>query len=425
MGDRHFGTRVPLAAAMACGLLILGTSAAGAADPEPDPLAPITDTVDKVLEPVKDATRSAPPPRVTQDALPVKEDDDPDREVADPAGPDHGSGRSVDVDAGDQEVAEVAGSDATLEDDDDSSADATVLAVGGNEILGAHAESDGTRKQSAGDPLAPVCSGSDNALCVQLLYADAEADHGRSEARSGVAAVCVGGTDDDATDCDGQVGAGAVQSNGQVERNANGRTRASSGSSAANACLQQDPLLGTCTVGADALRSEGRSDSAGSASKDSQVLGAGLQGTTIADTDEPMAVALPPECTAPGLLCLFLNQGETYVGASAAGHAVTALTATALDGSVLATLAHSETLVHQVDRPATANPGGPVTSGGPATPAPPATGTPQAGGVPDGGLLPNTGGVLSGLLMLGLFGVGLGSLLVAWSRRVALADGPA
>ena len=280
----------------------------------------------------------------------------------------------------------------------------------------------GTRKQSAGDPLAPLCSGSDHALCVQLLYADAEATDGHSEARSGVAAVCAGGTDDDATDCDGQVGAGALQSNGEVDRNAHGRTKASSGSSAANACLTPDPLLGTCTVDADAVRSEGRSDSSGSASKDSQVLGAGLDGTTIADTSDPEAVALPPDCTSPSLVCLFLNQGETYVGARAAGHAVTALTATVLDGSVIATLAHSETLVHQVDRSTTADPDGPVTSGAPATPP---AGTPQAGDVPTGGVLPNTGGVLSALLMLGLFGVGLGSLLVAWSRRVALADGPA
>ena len=296
---------------------------------------------------------------------------------------------------------------------------------GATKILGAHADSDGSRKQSAGDPLEPVCSGSDNALCVQLLYADAAATDGHSEARSGVAAVCVGGTDGDATDCDGQIGAGAVQSNGEVDRDADGRTKASSGSSAANACLQQDPLLGTCTVGADVIRSEGRSDSAGSASKDSQVLGADLDGTTIADTSDPTAVSLPPGCTSPSLLCLFLNQGETYVGATGAGHAVTAVTAAVLDGSVIATLAHSETLVHQVDRDTTAdpaNPGGPVTSGGPATPA---AGTPQAGDVPSGGVLPNTGGVLSALLMLGLFGVGLGSLLVAWSRRVALADGPA
>lgn len=420
MGDKHFGTRAPLAAAITCGLLILGTSAAGAADPDRDPLAPVTGTVDQVLKPIKDATGNTPAPRANG-ALPVQENDDPDRETTDPSGPDHGSGQSVDADAGDEDVADVAGSDATLQDDDSSSADATLLAVGGNEILGAHADSDGTRSQSTGDPLEPVCSGSDNALCVQLLYADADATDGHSEARSGVAAACVGGTDDDATDCDGQVGAGALQSNGEVDRNANGRTRARSGSSAANACLQQDPMLGTCTVDADALRSNGSSDSSGAASKDSQVLGAGLDGTTVADTSEPTATAVPVDCTSPSLACLFLNQGETYVGNSAAGHSVTALTATALDGSVLATLAHSETLTHQVDRSTTTS-GDPVTSGGPANPS---AGTPQAGGVPVDSVLPNTGGVLSGLLMLGLLVVGLGSLLVAWSRRVALADGPA
>ena len=421
MGDKNLGTRAALAVAVACGLLFLGTPAAGAADQDPDPLAPLTGTVDKVLTPVKDATGTTPAAR-TNGSLPVEDNDDPDRETTDPSGPDHGSGEAVDADAGDQDGADIAGSDATLEGDDASSADATVLALGGNEVLGAHADSDGTRKQSAGDPLEPLCSGSDHAVCVQLLSADAEATHGHSEASSGVAAVCVGGSDGDATDCDGQVGAGAVQSKGEVDRNADGRTTASSGSSAANACLQRDPLIGTCTVDADVVRSEGRSDSAGTASKDSQVLGAGLDGTTIADTSEPTAVALPPECTSPSLLCVFLNQGESFVGTRVAGHAVTALTATVLDGSVIATLAHSETLVHQVDRDTTADPDGPDTEGGPANPA---VGTPQAGDVPADGVLPNTGGVLSALLVLGLFGVGLGSLLVAWSRRVALADGPA
>lgn len=411
---RWFGTRAPIAAAAVCGLLALGTSPSGA-DPDPDPLAPVTGTVGQLLNPAE----HAPAPRANG-ALPVEENDDPDRETSDPSGPDHGSGQAVDVDVDDQDVADVAGSDATLEDDDDSSADATVLALGGNEILGAHADSDGTREQSAGDPLEPLCSGSDNALCVRLLYADAEAGDGHSEARSGVAAVCLGGSDSDAVDCDGDIGAGAVQSQGEVDRNGNGRTTASSGSSIANACVEEDPVLGTCTVGADAVRSEGRSDSSGSASKDSEVLGASLAGTEISDTSEPMALALPPDCTSPSLACIFLNQGETYVGDGVAGHAITALTATALDGSVLATLAHSESLVHQVDRPAGTD--RPVSSGGPATPR---TDTPQGADVPNDSVLPNTGGVLSALLVLGLFGVGLGSLLVAWSRRVALADGPA
>src|SRR6478735_4576813 len=212
MGDKNLGTRAALAVAVACGLLFLGTPAAGAADQDPDPLAPLTGTVDKVLTPVKDATGTTPAPRANG-TLPFEDNDDPDRETTDPSGPDHGSGESVDADAGDQDVADIAGSDATVE--------------------------------------------------------DAEASSGHSEARSGVAAVCVGGTDGDATDCDGQVGAGAVQSKGEVDRNADGRTTASSGSSAANACLQQDPLVGTCTVDADVVRSEGRSDSAGSASKDS------------------------------------------------------------------------------------------------------------------------------------------------------------
>ena len=272
-------------------------------------------------------------------------------ETTDPSGDDHGSGDGLQVTLAEQDVAQVGGSDAGMDGNGSTTADSTVLALGGQEVLGAHADSDGTGESSAGDPLEPLCSGTDDAVCVQLLYADASAANGHSESRSGVAAACVGGGDGDATDCDGAIGAGAVQSEGQVDRTAAGRTRASSSSSAATVCLQRDPVLGTCTVDADALTSQGRADSDGTASKDSQVLGLDLAGTEVADTTEPTALALPPDCADPGLACVFLNNGETYVARSAAGHAVAALDASLLDGTALATVAQSETLVHKVDAP--------------------------------------------------------------------------
>lgn len=414
-------SRVTIAAFLVGGMMTIGSAPAGA-DPGDDPVGTLLGTVGQVLDP--DSGSATPAPKV-RSSLPTREDDDSTgHETTDPSGGDHGSGDGLQVTLADQDVAQVGGSDAGMDGDGSTTADSTVLALGGQEILGAHADSDGTGESSAGDPLEPLCSGTDDAVCVQLLYADASAANGHSESSSGVAAVCVGGSDSDATDCDGAIGAGAVQSQGQVDRTASGRTRASSGSSAATVCLQRDPVLGTCTVDADALTSQGRADSDGTASKDSQVLGLDLAGTVVANTSEPSSLALPPDCADPGLACVFLNNGETYVARSAAGHAVAALDASLLDGTALATVAHSETLVHQGDAPD--GPSGPDDpQGGPTTPEPGSVPVPQAGGTPTDAVLPNTGGVLSGFLTLGLLGVGLGSLLVAWSRHVACADGSA
>ena len=155
-----------------------------------------------------------------------------------------------------------------------------------------------------------------------------------------MAAACVGGGDGDATDCDGAIGAGAVQSEGQVDRTAAGRTRASSDSSAATVCLQRDPVLGTCTVDADALTSQGRADSDGTTFEDSQVP-ASTWPAPRSPTRPSRPLALPPDCAdpRPGLRLPQQRLDATYVARSAAGHAVAALDASLLDGTALATVA--------------------------------------------------------------------------------------
>lgn len=413
--------------------MIILAAGPASAEPEPDPLKDLTEQVDKV---VKDLLEPAAPQNGAgqeKAAAPVAEDDDSaGYETPDPAAPDHASSEGLSAGIADNDVASVGTTDSEIRDNHSSSADATALALGGQEVLGAHADSGGTEEQSAGDPLAPICETSGGALCASVLYAEAESHEGETtsdaSARSGVASACVGGSDPTGETCEGPVGVGVLQSYSEIFRDGSGHTEASSGSSVADVCVAPVPLTG-CTVGAAAVSSEGESDSRGTASKESSVLGLQLGGP-LGDFTEPIAIALPPGCTSPSIACVFLNQGETYLGDGLAGHAVQALNVSALDGTILANAAQSETLVHQAGPRTTDLPDGP---GGPADGGDAGNGDEgnggnggNAGGLDDGaGALPDTGGFWSGLLAIGLLTLAAGGLLIAWSRRRDLVDAPA
>ncbi len=367
----------------------------------------------------EDATAGTPAPSPTSD------DDSEGHETEDPKAPDHGRGTVGDVDLQDQDVATVGDSDATVEDDDSTTADSTLLAIGGQEIMGAHADSSGEKESHFGDPLAPLCDGSEGQVCLRLLYADAwasdDGDTSSSHSQSGVADACLGGTNTDpAGECDGQASVGVLNSHGHADRDqASGQTMASSKSDIADVCLKDDPSTEGCALGAGALHSSGQSDSGGSqaaAERESYLLAVDAGGKEQGRYSDPTDVSLPPGCpSGTSLVCVFLNQGETYVGKGVAGHAQEALHAAVLPGNLdlIVELSRTETLVH--------NDGGeaPVTtpSGGTAAPGSGGPGMPGGGG---GGVLPNTGGVWSGLLALGLGGVGVGALLTAYGRRRAL-----
>lgn len=286
-----------------------------------------------------------------------------------------------------------------------------------------------------------MCVGSDGAVCLTVLYADAYAtDNGstsHSQSRSGIANACLGGTstDPNAT-CDGPIALGAATSQAQADRNqSSGQTTASSMFEAANLCLQPDPITGACTVGASALHSEGQSDSgtdstSSSASRSSYLLGGDLLGTSLGPVSDPTDLSIQPQCADPSLLCLFLNQGESYVDSGIAGHAQDALKLTVLPGALdlFAGVGRTETLVH--------NDGGNATppSMPPATPPPGdepngpngsdgSDGSDETDGPEDNAALPNTGGPWSGLLALGLIGIAAGSFAVAFGRRERVALG--
>ena len=197
----------------------------------------------------------------------------------------------------------------------------------------------------------------------------------------------------------------------------------------ANVCLQ--PGVAGCGLGVGVLHSEGQSDSGGPSSdaeRDSYLLAVDAGGEEVGRYDDPTAIAIQPGCEEPSVLCAYLNQGETYVGEGIAGHAQEALSVTllpVLEGGLEVELSRTESLVHNDG--GNGNNGGDDTGGdddGLGSGGPGVAGTSAGGGGFDNavnGVLPNTGGVWSGLLALGLFGVGAGAFTIAYSRRRAVA----
>lgn len=432
--------RIRGAAAVVAALSLVALGPPSTAAVEDDPLGEVIGSVTKdggggAKGPVPGAAReggtrvatpSSPPPP------PSSDDDLAGHETADPVPPDHGRATVIDTDIAGEDVATVGDNRATVQDDDSTSADSTLVAIGGEEVMGTHADSDGQGESHFGDPLAPVCEGSEGQVCLRILYADAWAtDDGgtsSSRSRSGVAAVCLGG-DDAAQDsgCSGPVGAGAATSEAQAERDQrSGRTTARSESDVADVCVERDPVTGGCAVGVGALHSSGSSDSGGltaSADRESYLLRLDLGGEERSRVGDPEALSLPPECPdGQSLLCLFLNQGETYVGDGVAGHAQEALHVDVLPGNLdlLVEVGRTDTLVH--------NDGGEIAGeAGRNRPAPSegrAGGPGQVAGVEEvagvRGVLPNTGGVWSGLLALAFAGIGIGSLLMGRRRLGSL-----
>lgn len=411
------------AVALVAALTLVALGPAGAAAAEDDPLRDLLGSVTEAPDNgAAVTTPSSPPP------APSSDDDLAGHETEDPAPPDHGGATIVDTDLAGEDVATVGDNTATVEDDDSTSADSTLVAIGGEEVMGTHADSGGQNESHFGDPLAPLCEGSEGQVCLRILYADAWAtDDGStssSRSQSGVADVCLGG-DDAAQDaeCSGPVAAGAATSEAEAERDQeSGRTTAGSKSSAADVCVERDPVTDACAVGVGVLHSSGSSDSGGanaSADRESYLLRLDLGGEEQGRAGDPAALALPPECPdGASLLCLFLNQGETYVGDGIAGHAQEALHVDVLPGNLdlLIELSRTESLVHN-DGGESADDSGRNR----AAPVQGAAGSPAAPGDVAGvsGVLPNTGGVWSGLLALAFAGIGIGSLLMA-RRRVGV-----
>jgi hypothetical protein len=403
----------PLVALATAIFIYAGAGAASATDPDP-----VGDLVKHVQQTVHDAVkpaRASVPSQNAPDPSPADDDDSPGHETANPQAPDHGSSHLAHGDLAGQDLVDLGSGRSGVNDDGSTTADSTLLAVGGQEIIGSHASSDGTQHSEGAVPAIPVCEQSSGAVCLDLLYSDSQAtSHGSSADSStsnGIANLCLGGNDPSGETCTGPAQIVLGGSDSSAHRNLDtGRTTASSGSELTSVCLQRDPVLGTCTASADLVSSDGKADSDGSSSRHSQVAGLNLAGNPAGLPTEPFAISVPPDCTSPSVLCIFGNQGETYVGDQLAGTAQTALDLTALDDNLHLDLAHSETLAH--------NAGGrpPVVSPPQAPTAQPAA---QHNPITEAvdGVLPNTGGIWSGLLALGLGLFATGAIATAWDRR--------
>jgi hypothetical protein len=415
---RHAFT-APLIAVATATLLFAGTGAAHAAD-DPNPVGNLVKKVDQsVSGAVKQNSKASVPSQNAPDPAPSNDSDSPGHETPNPQAPDHGSSYVGHGELAGQDLIDVGHGTSTVNDDGSTSADSTLLAVGGQEIVGSHASSDGRRESHGAAPAIPACEQSSGAVCLDLLYSDSYAtDNGSSSdsrTDNGVANLCVGGSDPTGATCDAPVGATIGDSQSHAHRNQiTGRTTASSNSELLSICLQRDPITHLCTVNADALSSHGDADSDGDAHRSSDVANLDFPGSPAGQATQPFAVSVPMDCTSPSALCVFGNQGETYLGQNLVGTSQSALDIFALDRNLFVGLAHSETLVHNSGaRP-------PVVS-------PPKVQAPKAqppavqhtvAKVVDG-VLPNTGGVWSGLLALGLGLFAAGAMATAWDRRRA------
>lgn len=389
--------------------------------------SPATDATDAVGEAVEGATggassgSSAPVP-----AEPTEDDDSPGHESPDPSGPDHASGGIAEVQIDGNELVTVGHTDSTISDDDSSSSDVTLLAIGGEEIVGAHSDSEEGPESDTQHAFAPLCEGSGGGVCLGLMFADASSTEGaNSSSASGNAAVafaCLGGTETDAeAECDGPVGAGVAESHSDIKRDKqSGETEASHSSDLADVCIGGEDTSGTCSgIGAEAAHSESRSESGpaggqGSTERDSFLLNVEANGEDNEIVGDPADMSVPPGCPeGESLVCVFFNQGESFVfTGGAAGYQEVAHVTVGPD-LMLAHLSTSETLATNagpedvVEGSPAEVPGDTVLGGGPAEPADDSAGD----------ALPFTGTEVSLFLALACALISAGAWLLALQRR--------
>jgi hypothetical protein len=441
---------------VSCLLIILGlsfTAAPASADEQPNPVTKVVQTVKKLVTPKKKVSTTVVAPS------PSTDDDSPGHETTDPVAPDHASTRGLNTGILGTGVAGLNQDSATVNDDDSTSADSTLLSLGGQEVFGTHADSTGGPNEDSFNILAPLCVVSGGKVCVEALYSESTAfDDGTSStatARSGLVSACLLGTETNpANGCDGPISVGAAGSENAIYRDQpSGRTQASAAYE----------TLGTCVIVAEfclnALGSFGLADSGGpapGADRSSFVLFLGDEDVV----DTPTDFSIPAGCPGLSILCMFLNQGETYLAPGIAGTAQDALQLKLLqilnlpggNGLQLAVpvalvgIGHTETLVHNdggevidpcLEDPQSCEPDPCLEDPESCEPNPcdefsdeDCNGCDEHcdhGDDDDGDgrdkhrhhhhALPDTGGPDSGLLAIGLFGVAIGSAFVAAGRR--------
>jgi hypothetical protein len=419
-------------------------------DPE-DALQQVQQQAQKAVQPAADAPAGAPErsaPAASQEAAPpqvpsqpAEDGDTGAHETENPAPPDHASGAVADVDLVGEDLVEVGSTRSQISDDGRASGDVTVLAIGGEEIVGAHSDSRSGPRDDDVAPFDQLCEGSGGDVCLGLLFAstssreNAESSSARSQAA--LAFACLGGEQTSSRQaCEGPVGAGVSTSDSRIQRDhGSGRTRARQTTSLADACVgPEGEVGGTCSgVGVELMTSESRSDSGdgtgpGSSQRKSWLAKVDVEGNPAVSITEPGALEVPPGCPAGrSLVCLYVNQGETFVftGGGGSRQEVVHITALrkAVDGAdlVLGHLGSAETLARNIAAPGAEGPFGPP-DGGPGPPNPLAGGLPGPESEPanpaPGDELAFTGGLnVAGLVAVALVLLAGGLQLLAWDRR--------
>lgn len=212
---------------------------------------------------------------------------------------------------GDEDVVVVSGTSSTS-GEDDSSSDATVISLLGNEIVGARSSSDGGRSHSTtgfGDEL---CDGSGGALCLALLYGDAESRHGpggsSADSHTALAGACVnGGQRDPEQGCDGVIAAAIAESRSSSSSESSG-SGAETSSVVARACIAEDSSTAACDgIGIVLLESSREGDGAW--------MGRGFaleaQGEEAFAVDHPVGIG---SCEGAAENCLLLNDADARNG---------------------------------------------------------------------------------------------------------------
>jgi hypothetical protein len=370
-------------------------------------------------------TAEAPPVPST----PTSDDDSEGHETQDPAPPDHAGGSVLDVNVVGEDALTVGETESRIRDNGESSGDVTVLAIGGSEIVGAHSNSRSGPETDSNDPFEGLCTESDGGVCVGLLFAETtsteEGATSSSESRAALAFLCLGGeqTEADGT-CDGFLGVGVATSDSEITRNERtGRTDASQETELADACVGGEDRAGDCEgLGIALIHSESASSAPsenenGTTERSSFLAVIQAEGEEEVIIDEPAAFAVPPGCPAgESLLCIFLNQGESFVFVGGAGSRQEAIHVSLLPGAI-----EGQDLieVHAGVAETLARNAGPAETRPDTEVRPAARGAPQVQGEVAGELAFTGADLLAmALLSVALSVIGAGALILA-RRRVA------
>jgi hypothetical protein len=371
----------------------------------------------------------------------VRRNDSPDSgQIKDPHPPDHASGAVADINLFKSHLLEITRYDATIEDKGNTHSDVTVLGLGGSRIIGSSASSQGKNREGENGDALKLCHLTGDVLCLSLLYHNVVAteDHNSSlaAARGGVAALCLGGREHEATtsyECKGILSLGVAEGLGVAERDKeHGHTKADSANELLNLCLgKRDKLTAPCEgLGLQVLHSDSRSRSdKPDAERHSFLLGIDSNGKSSYLLDQPFALPIPQDCGNSALLCLFLNQGKSIIfhNPKGAGSVQEALRLDVLNRTLLVVLGQAETLVHEIEvcgehgyehgKPCEhGKPEGGPGRHGERGHEPEGPGKGENAGGPE---LASTGTDLAPLLAGGFLLTGLGALTVAATRRRA------